>query len=202
MKKEQLFPGGSTELDSTRRERWTPAGHRVMAHLRNRSRVLISLTVTRGEAVGIAKRMRNLVENRRSEVSQNGKHSPDEVTLICVEEWVGTATDGYWRWLSPNQGGFIHRFDNPDESSRAKRSQTGEIVECVLLPQKTRKHGWKAQIRGGNVAGPITNSDEVPEVVAAGETVSLRIGARSRQGNHIQFQWLPDSRREEETCES
>ena len=202
MRKEQLFQGGGTEPDSARRERWTPAGYRVMARLRNRSKVLISLTVTRSEAVGIAKRVHNLVENRRSEVPQNGKHAPEEVTMICVEEWVGTATEGCWRWLSSNQGGFIHRFDKPDESSRAKRSQSGEIVECVLLPQKTRKHGWKAQIRGGNVAGPITNSDEVPKVVAAGETVSLRIGARSRQGNRIQFQWLPDSRRKEEVCES
>jgi hypothetical protein len=61
------------------------------------------------------------------------------------------------------------------------------------LPEKTRKKGWKAKVVGRDLVGPVTNTKDIPESATAGQKVSLRVGAISSGGKHIQFDWLPDS---------
>lgn len=40
--------------------------------------------------------------------------------------------------------------------------QSGQRVEAILLAEKTKKGGWRAQHIGTGIAGPIQNSADVP----------------------------------------
>ncbi len=66
-------------------------------------------------------------------------------------------------------------------------------VECVLLSGRTRKRGWRARLRKSKLAGPITNTADVPTNARPGQVVKLRIGTLSVDGKQIQFDWVADS---------
>ena len=67
--------------------------------------------------------------------------------------------------------------------------RTGDEVQCIFLPEKTRKGGWKAKLLQRGTEGPITNTSDVPESAKPGQMVTLRVGAISQDGKRIQFHW-------------
>jgi hypothetical protein len=162
------------------------ARFRVMADNGGQSRALVTLAATFGQAVARARRFCDST-TASPEGPRNG------AIAVRVEEWVGTATEGRWRPVCPSQGGFQQRINgirrgNGDHRGTA-RTNTGDTVEALLVAEKTRKGGWRAQLLGSEAHGPITNTADVPESALPGQTVSLRVGAISQDGRRIQFQW-------------
>jgi len=75
--------------------------------------------------------------------------------------------------------------------SRPGLPKSGTAIPCVLLAEKTRKGGWRAKLVNRALAGPITNSADMPQSARPGQVVELRVGAVSHDGTRIQFHWLP-----------
>ena len=172
----------------------TPARFRVMARCRNGVRCLVSLATYREDAVELAERFRDVAITRTETPARGKKQERDGLAAIVVEEWVGTPTLGRWKYLDPQNGGFCHVFRAFPGNGRF-HLKSGERVDCVLLPDKTRKGGWKAKVVGRDLIGPVTNTKDIPKSATAGQQVSLRVGAISIRGKHIQFDWLSDSDR-------
>lgn len=51
----------------------------------------------------------------------------------------------------------------------------GEIVECVLLEEKTKRGGWKARHEPSGIEGPIQNSAAVPADAKPGDRLKLQV---------------------------
>ncbi len=173
------------------------ARFRVIARLRGGSQALISLAETGRQATYLAKRAVAAVIHQRRELTAKAPQSKHPIISIEVEMWVGTLTDGEWTYLKPGRGGYSHRFDSSNRNDRdrrdSKQPKSGDEVDCVLLPQKTRKGGWRAKLAERALIGPITNSADVPKSAKPGQLVRLRIGSISARGNRIQFRWALSS---------
>jgi len=65
--------------------------------------------------------------------------------------------------------------------------KANEIVNAVLLEEKTRKGGWKAKHEVSGLSGPIQNTKDVPEDKHPGERVSLVVAFAKQEG--IAFKW-------------
>jgi hypothetical protein len=59
--------------------------------------------------------------------------------------------------------------------------KAGDVVDAVLLEERTKKGGWKAQHLATGLTGPIVNSDAVPSDREPGETIKLVINAVTRR---------------------
>jgi hypothetical protein len=162
------------------------ARHRVVAGHRDNNVSLVTLAENCRQAVNLAKAFCDTLAT-----ASNG------ISSVRVEEWVGTLTEGEWKPVSLWHGGFSHRFAaqfgkrntrNGDQSNPSM-PRTGDKVECVLLAEKTRKGGWKAQLLQRPIEGPITNTADVPKSAKPGQVVMLRLGAISHDGKRIQFHW-------------
>ena len=182
----------AASLDGTRLP--MSAGFRVVARRRNGVKCLVSLATYREEAVELAENFRDVATTHCEPPTRGKAQKRDALAAVIVEEWVGTPTVGRWKYLDPQKGGFCHVFPTSPGNGRF-RLKSGERVDCVLLPEKTRKKGWKAKVVGRDLVGPITNTKDIPKSVSVGQKVSLRVGAISTGGKHIQFDWLPDSDR-------
>ncbi len=160
------------------------AGYRVMAWHRDQSRSLVTLAQNLRAARILAKAYCDAME--RSGLG-------NDIVTVQVEEWVGTLTEGEWERVSLSQGGFSHRFTTRDSRNGDRRNpslpRTGDKVQCVLLGEKTRKGGWKAQLLQRRTEGPITNTADMPKSANPGQAVTLRVGAVSHDGKRIQFHW-------------
>ena len=170
-----------------------PATFRVMARVNGSCPALVGLARTQAQAVRLAKEFCAAVLKQRRSLAQQGKPSRDRIRVVLVEQWVGTLLAGEWKRLAPHRGGFVQVL-TPQGPLRASRStRSGDRVECVLLSSCTRKGGWRAKLRKANLAGPITNTADVPTDAHPGQVVKLRIGALSADGKRIQFDWVADS---------
>jgi len=166
--------------------RSAPARYRVTAYDGGQAAALVTLAPTLGQAVARAREFCDSVIASR-EGPGNGAVS------VRVEEWMGTSTEGRWRPVNPSRGGFWQRINairrvNGDHRSTLQ-PRAGDAVEGVLLGEKTRKGGWRAQLLGSGAEGPITNTADVPGSATPGQKVTLRVGAISQDGQRIQFQW-------------
>lgn len=181
------------------------AGFRVVVRRRDGVKCLVSFAMYREDAVELAKCFRDAAiadqedSPRRKKQKQHWqdsrsrkKHKRDGLAAVVVEKWVGTPTAGRWKCLFSEDGGFCYVFPKSGGNGHSSH-KSGERVDCVLLPEKTRKGGWKAKLADRALAGPITNTVDVPKSAAAGQRVNLRVAAMSANGNRIQFHWLPDS---------
>ncbi len=158
------------------------ARYRVMAGHRDRSQSLVTLAENCRQAANLAKAL-----------SAKIAAAPNGITSVCVEEWVGTRTEGEWKRVSLSRGGFSERFETGDLHNGKPRNpslpKTGDEVQCVLLGDKTRKGGWKAKLLKRGMEGPITNTADVPKSARPGQAVVLRLGTISHDGKRIQFHW-------------
>ena len=69
----------------------------------------------------------------------------------------------------------------------ASLPKPGERVDALLLDETTRKGGWKAKHEPTGLQGPIHNSAEVPDDVAAGQRVTLIVAHANPRD--IAFNW-------------
>lgn len=169
---------------------WPHSNYRVSARYPQGVVALVAMAKSQQQAVALARQFRD-----QTLAAPNGQQNGQAVREVFVEEWVGSLFQGRWRRLDPGQGGFRHAFHNGPRpasggakvSSRQLRS--GQIVPCILLEEKTQKGGWKAQLADRELSGPVTQSDRAPAQAAAGQKVLLRIGAVSKDGTRIQFDW-------------
>ncbi len=63
----------------------------------------------------------------------------------------------------------------PAPRSLAAPPKPGEIVECVLLDEKTKKGGWKARHEPSGIEGPVQNSARVPADARPGDRLQLKV---------------------------
>lgn len=75
--------------------------------------------------------------------------------------------------------------ERPIAAAQASLPKSGDTVKAVLLEEKTKKEGWKAQVTGTQLSGAIINSDRVQG--AAGDQVDLIIN--SANGSNSSFKW-------------
>jgi len=192
---------GNSQLAHT-----APADFRVVARYNDRSQALVSMAETCEQAICLAERFVAVVVRDRREVytrrTSNRKRFSQQdrtglrktrekwICAVYVEQWVGGTIEGRWRRLDSEDGGFDHFF-SPHKKKEGDPSvlKSGDEVECVLLAERTRKGGWMARLCRRMLAGPITNTAEVPQTASAGKVVKLRIGAVSGKRDRIQFHW-------------
>lgn len=108
---------------------------------------------------------------------------------VYTEVWIGTAIDGRWVEISPRNGGLTFELPARFESTEKSRLSTGQVVDCVLLAEKTRRGGWRAKMVGRRNAGPVTGTPAIAVKLTPGCKVRLKIcGVSSRTGS-TQFAW-------------
>ena len=182
------------------------ADFRVVARYNDRSKALVSMALTRTQAVCLAKRCVAVVVRDRREVqtfsarnrerfrrgNRTGlrKRQENRICAVYVEQWVGGTIEGHWRRLDTEDGGFVHFFGPQKGKDRDPSPLTsGDEAECVLLAEKTRGGGWMARLRKRPLAGSITNTAEVAQSTSVSEVVKLRIGAISGKCDRLRFHW-------------
>ena len=161
------------------------ARYRVMARHRDQGQGLVTLAENARQAANLAKAFCDTIATDR-----------DGILSVRAEEWVGTLTEGEWQPMSLSHGGFSHKFTTQLSTRTGSGDQrnptlpkTGDMIQCVLMGEKTRKGGWKANLLQRPTDGPITNTADVPKSAKPGEVVMLRVGAISNDGKRIQFHW-------------
>ena len=103
------------------------------------------------------------------------------LSLLCdalkIDGIGGKTTSGYGRLDAPP----------PPPLPEPYKGRSKDMVDAVLLEEKTKKGGWRAQIKGHSQAGPIQNSDQVPTKAKPGEAVKLMIA--SINDREVAFKW-------------
>ena len=160
--------------------------YRIMLKRANGDVVLARLCRTREEACHLAKKAcKQHVERLKTHwwrISQSDIR-PKEV---FVETWRGGLTSGSWVLLRCDESPFRLPFkfhDRPRayKHNRQRKFKSGEIVDCVLLQDKTRKGGWRAKVPGTIYQGPVTDWQSVPATKSAGESILLKVCSVSAQ---------------------
>lgn len=105
-----------------------------------------------------------------------------------VDQWIPSGRANQWSCIYPTLPTVV-RTDDP-ATPRKQLVRSGDIVEAVLLSERTRRRGWKAQLTETGSIGPITNSDSVPTTSKPNTTVWLRVGATNSDGTHLQLVWV------------
>ncbi|GIW08687.1 MAG: hypothetical protein KatS3mg060_3492 [Dehalococcoidia bacterium] len=90
----------------------------------------------------------------------------ESLLLDALRTWgVGAKTSaGYGR---------LSRVGTRTSRSAGPLPKSHEIVEAVLLEERTSKGGWRARHEPSGLAGPIVNSQDVPSDKDAGDSITL-----------------------------
>lgn len=81
----------------------------------------------------------------------------------------GKTSAGYGRLIAPGQTAAPAAPRTPPKS--------GDLVEAMLLEERTKKGGWKARHEPSRLEGPIHNSAEVPATAKPGERMTLIVAS-------------------------
>lgn len=107
----------------------------------------------------------------------------------ALSQWgIGGKTNaGYGRLKVPST------LSKPAEQLvSAEEYKTSQTVQCVVLEEKTRKGGWKFQIKGSDQTGILHPQSPEPPDLAPGKELSLTIASTGT--GIFQFRWTnPDS---------
>ena len=90
-------------------------------------------------------------------------------------------------WL--RLAGSEARVNQPEVSGESTSPRSGKVIECVLLPTKTRKNGWMAQVVDLAIAGPVTGLMPEGLALAAGQNVRLKICGIKPESGFVQLAW-------------
>ena len=165
--------------------------YRVMLLRANGQVALVFMSSNRVRAVRVA---RKAIEKHLTKLETDWRQivkCGDRPKMVYIEQWQGNAI--YGSWETPRRDKFQFEFHDrrrgrrKDKKDVEKRLKTGSIVDCVLLPEKTRKGGWRAKIVGTRHKGPVTNWQEIPAGLTAGNKVPLKLCGISRQSGNAQF---------------
>jgi len=77
----------------------------------------------------------------------------------------------------------------PDIRNKHGLPAPGNVVEAVLLEERTKKGGWRAIHEPTGFEGPIVNTGEVPADKKAGDVVSLTVGSVNQNKKMMDFRW-------------
>lgn len=83
---------------------------------------------------------------------------------------------------------------DPRERQKSGLPRAGDWLEAVLLEEKTKKGGWRAQDPQTKLAGPLVNTGLVPGDQTAGEKVELIVHASNKL--EMIFRWPTEAERE------
>ncbi|MDB2686140.1 hypothetical protein N9Y42_02915 [Mariniblastus sp.] len=167
---------------------YTRRNYRVMVKRANGQIFLARLCRSRAEAFRLAKKACEEHVDRLKADGGRNRLSRSRPKEVFIEAWRGGLTSGSWVLLRCNEPPFRLPFKFHDyPSTGSHKIKANAIVACVLLPEKTRKGGWRAKVPGTIHQGPITDWQSVPETKAAGESIMLRICSVSTQTGRAQF---------------
>jgi len=85
----------------------------------------------------------------------------------------------------------------PTASAGPNLPSAGDRVEAVLLEEKTKKEGWKAQHEPSGLSGPIQNSTDVPGDKKPGDRLTLIVASANRRGIAFRYPTPADEKRAE-----
>ena len=171
--------------------------YRLMLLRANGRSSLLSMTLSMNAAKKLAE---EIVDRHLQRLEINWRyiiHCPDRPRLIYAQVWHGTHFQGTWVTPIRREDGYQFEFhDRPRGKRRAPANEqeeptwkAGKLVECLLLPQKTRRGGWRAKISGTEHEGPVTNWQDIPSNLSADDRVELRLCGISKQTGAAQFAW-------------
>jgi len=102
---------------------------------------------------------------------------PDRPKAVYLEEWCDTGG-----WKKPRARRFHFVFhDRPRGLRDVESRNTGVVVDCELLFEKTRKGGWRARILETRNEGPVTNWQAIPAGASSGDIIKLKVCGISRR---------------------
>lgn len=118
------------------------------------------------------------------------------IARLHVEKWIGSQTNGRWERMADREAvvrvprAQLAKAAPAIEAAAPLPPQSGEVVHCELLSERTRAGGWRAKIVGHEAVGPIVNSDQIPGDRVAGDRVSLKVYGIKLERGFAQFAWL------------
>lgn len=166
---------------------------RVLARRRRGAPDIIWLTNERRYAIDLAEQLDALIAKQWLANPSAANDGLDSICSVCVECWTEESAGSLWQEVWPPC-----KVDAKEPKARRNKRpnmrplglpKSGDLVECILLAEKTRRGGWKAKLVKSDLVGPITNSSDVPPDTHPNKTVTLRIGAISDDGKHLQLVW-------------
>lgn len=116
----------------------------------------------------------------------------------ALAEWGvgGKTSSGYGRLVaSAPQSPHGGKSDAPSPSKPVALPKNGEIIEAVLLEERTKKGGWKARHVGSGLSGAIENSSDVPADKKAGDSVRLILKSAKGQESGFRYPTAADEAR-------
>ena len=164
--------------------------YRVLAIRRRKAPDVVWLTNDRRYAIELAEQLGTmLVKQWHADSSP----SNDGVRSVRVERWTGGGAQGQWKEVWPGAADGAANTKAKRGNRVSKRlpgmPKSGDLVQCVLLAEKTRRGGWTARLLKLDLVGSITNHEDVPSDALPNQSVTLRVGAISDDGRHLQFVW-------------
>jgi hypothetical protein len=108
-----------------------------------------------------------------------------------VDSWEAEIGHGRWvRQCAPPAGAVIGSPTAACARPVARAPRSGELVQAVLLAERTRLGGWRARLVDYALEGPITNRGATPALATARQQVTLRVAAANQDGTHLQLEWV------------
>lgn len=112
-----------------------------------------------------------------------------ELLLEALDDWgVGGKTAAGYGRLAPVVAAGAAATTRPAKpvAASAPPPKVGDLVECVLLEEKTKKGGWKARHEPSGIEGPIQNSAAVPAEAKPGDRLLLEVKiAKARDSGFV-----------------
>ena len=108
---------------------------------------------------------------------------------IYVQLRMGSPIDGRWETVLEHRGGFDRVLKLPRKRKTSDQIASGDLIDCKLLPDKTRRGGWRACIVGTTHVGPVLCHNQPPADWQPGMTVKLQLCSLSRRSGNAQFSW-------------
>jgi len=122
----------------------------------------------------------------------------------ALREWEvgGKTSSGYGRLVSPGDVP-LHRVASAGTARTATPAlpRGGDLVDAILLDEKTRKGGWKAVHRSSGLAGPIHNSGDVPSDEKAGHKLMLIVASVNPHEIAFRYPTPADEQRAQQTVD-
>lgn len=109
----------------------------------------------------------------------------------ALAEWgVGGKTNSGYGRLAPINSVQSGREPESKASARSVAPpKQGETVDVLLLPERTKKGGWRALHERSGLSGNIENTGDVPADKNPGDKVSLIVKSASASGQGLTFRY-------------
>ncbi len=162
------------------------ASFRLMAMTFGGDEILVRISKSSIDSIQLARRL-------AIRLAQASRSRAGRIARLYVEKWVGSASCGSWERLTDRDASVRVQYRptavEAIEDTSVLPPQSGEVIECELLSEKTRAGGWRAKIVGCDAVGPVVNSHEVPSHFSAGAHIRLKVYGIKLDRGFAQFAW-------------